>query len=415
MSMKFEFADGGGVDVLMPDAGAPHAIIRVVGIGGGGNNAVNHMIEADLKGVDFIAANTDVQALYNCQAQTRCQLGAKLTKGLGAGANPELGRTATIEDRDLLRETLKGSDMVFITAGMGGGTGTGGAPVVAEIAKELGALTVAVVTKPFTFEGPDRRRQAETGIEQLKAVVHTLIVIPNDRLFAAAGKKALMTQAFEMADDVLLHAVQGITDLIVHPGLVNRDFNDVRTAMSEMGSALIGTGIASGDGRHVEAAQKAIHNPLLEDVRIDGARAVLINITANSEVGLDEVSEAATLIQETAHKDAKIMFGWVIDDSLGENFKVTVIATGIGEGSLAAVPEPRLQAVGATAAAGVSAQADDWSPYRAHTTKVYSSRLGGATSVVSAEAHSVELPTYIRHETDDTDLDQPTYLRQPAD
>jgi cell division protein FtsZ len=305
------------------------AKIRVIGIGGGGTNAVNNMIQSDLKGVDFIAANTDVQSLTSSLATVQIQLGSNLTGGLGAGANPEMGRNATLEDSDKLREELAGSHMVFITAGMGGGTGTGGAPIVAQISRELGALTVAVVTKPFHFEGQRRLKQSEEGIRELRNTVDTLITIPNDRLISLATKKASFLEMLKKADDVLLYAVKGISDLITVPGLINLDFADVRTIMAEMGIALMGTGLASGENRAIEAAQKAISSPLLEDITISGARAVLMNITAGSNLGFEEVNEASSLIQKEVHEDANIIWGTAIDDSMGDELRITVIATGI--------------------------------------------------------------------------------------
>ncbi len=318
------------LEIEMMDNLNAGAKLRVVGIGGGGNNALNTMIEAGLRGVEFIAANTDLQALEKSRARVQLQVGKNLTRGLGAGADPEVGRQAALEDRDKIKELLAGSDMVFITAGLGGGTGTGGAPVVAEVAKECGALTVAVVTKPFDFEGRRRMAQAEEGVVELKKVVDTLIVIPNTRLRSLAPKNAKFTEMLKRADEVLLYAVRGISDLIMAPGLINLDFADVRTVMSEMGVALMGTGQASGDERALQAAQKAISNPLLEDISIDGARGVLVNITASSDMTIDEVSEASTFIQEAAHEDANIFWGTVIDEDMGEDLRVTVIATGIG-------------------------------------------------------------------------------------
>jgi len=307
------------------------ARIKVIGIGGGGGNAVNTMIGAKLSGVDFMVANTDAQSLEKSQAALRIQLGSMVTKGLGAGANPEIGRRAAMEDQDKIKEHLAGSDMIFITAGMGGGTGTGGAPVIARLAREVGALTVGVVTKPFIFEGKKRMRQSEEGIEELKANVDTLIVIPNQRLLSIAAKTTTMLEAFHKADDVLLQAVRGISDLIITPGLINLDFADVRTVMAEMGFALMGAASASGENRAVEAAQKAISSPLLEDISIQGARGVLINITGGPDLCLHEVNEAASMIQEEAHEDANIIFGAVIDETMTEDIRITVIATGFGE------------------------------------------------------------------------------------
>jgi cell division protein FtsZ len=312
------------------DAGELKAKIRVIGVGGAGGNALDTMMRSGLQGVEFIAANTDAQALQHKLAPLKVQLGTQVTRGLGCGANPERGRAAAIEDREKLRDLLIGSDMVFVTAGMGGGTGTGAAPVIAEIAREVGALTVAVVTKPFPFEGRQRSRHAEKGLEDLHRVCDTLITIPNHRLLALAGKDTPMTQSFRIADDVLLNAVKGISDLITVHGLINLDFADVRTIMNEMGMALMGTGIGMGENRAKDAAYAAISSPLLEDVSIDGARGVLINITGGPDMTLWEVNEASTLVQEAAHEEANIIFGAVIDEKMkpGE-LRVTVIATGL--------------------------------------------------------------------------------------
>ncbi len=303
------------------------ARIRVVGVGGGGNNAVNRMIEADLQGVQFISMNTDAQALIMSNASHRIQLGDKLTKGLGAGSDPTIGLKAAEESRDEIEAILKGADMVFITAGMGGGTGTGGTPIVAEMAKELSALTVGVVTKPFSFEGRRRKKQAEEGIEALKNKVDTLITIPNDRLLQVVDKKTSILDAFRIADDVLRQGVQGISDLITVPGLINLDFADVRAIMTNAGSALMGIGRASGDERSVKAAKAAISSPLLES-SIEGAKGILLNITGSSTLGLFEVNEAAEIIAEAADEEANIIFGAVIDEKLGDEIRVTVIATG---------------------------------------------------------------------------------------
>jgi len=309
------------------------AKIKVVGIGGGGGNAISTMMSYQLKGVDFLAANTDIQALNTITAPIKIHLGAEITKGLGAGANPEVGRKAALESRDILYQYLEGSDMVFITAGMGGGTGTGGAPVVAEICKEIGALTVAVVTKPFAFEGRVRNQQADEGIAELREIVDTLIVVPNQRLLSLGGKNITLKEAFKKADDILYHAVRGISDLIIIPGLINLDFADVKNVMSNMGLALMGTGIASGDNRAVEAVQRAISSPLLEDNSIQGARGVLLNITGGSDMSLYEVNEASTLIQAEVDESANIIFGMVIDESMGNDIRITVIATGFEDAS----------------------------------------------------------------------------------
>lgn len=303
------------------------ANIKVIGVGGGGSNAVNRMIEADLQGVQFIAMNTDGQALQASNATYRLQLGAKLTRGLGAGSDPEVGLRAAEESREEIRSLIEGADMVFVTAGMGGGTGTGGAPVVAEVAKEVAALTVAVVTKPFSFEGRRRLSQAERGIAQLKEKVDTLIVIPNDRLLQVVEKKTSIIDAFKIADDVLRQGVQGISDLITVPGLINLDFADVRTIMTDAGSALMGIGRASGEDRAVKAARQAVSSPLLE-ASIEGAKGILLNITGSSNLGLFEVNEAAEIIAEAADPEAMIIFGAVIDETLEDEVRVTVIATG---------------------------------------------------------------------------------------
>jgi hypothetical protein len=302
------------------------AKIKVVGVGGGGNNAVNRMIDAGVKGVEFLVFNTDRQALKNSNAETKIQLGEKITKGLGAGANPEIGEQAAEESLDEIREALTGADMVFITAGMGGGTGTGAAPVIADVAKELGLLTVGVVTKPFTFEGRKRAKSAELGINALKGKVDTLVIIPNDRLLSIADKKTSFSQAFEMADDILKQGIQGISDLISVPNLINLDFADVKTIMFDKGIAHMGIGRASGDDRATEAAKLAINSPLLE-TSIEGAKSVLLNITAGSDLGIFEVNEAADLIRDCVSEDANIIFGAGIDESLKDEVKITVIAT----------------------------------------------------------------------------------------
>ena len=303
------------------------AVIKVVGIGGGGVNAVNRMIEAGLKGVEFIAINTDAQALLMSDADVKLDVGRDLTRGLGAGSNPEIGRKAAEEHRDDLEEVLKGADMVFVTAGEGGGTGTGGAPIVAEVAKGVGSLTIGVVTRPFAFEGRRRSMQAEQGIEDLREAVDTLIVIPNDRLLEISDAQTTMLQAFRLADDVLLQGVAGITDLITTPGLINTDFADVKAIMQDAGSALMGIGQARGDHRAAEAARMAVSSPLLE-ASIEGAQGVLLTIAGGSDLGLHEVNEAAEIIAEAADADANIIFGTVIDDALGDEVKVTVIAAG---------------------------------------------------------------------------------------
>ncbi|SCZ50404.1 cell division protein FtsZ [Thiohalomonas denitrificans] len=312
------------------DAQAQNAVIKVVGVGGGGGNAVEHMVVQNIEGVDFICANTDAQALMKLSNQTVLQIGSNITKGLGAGANPEIGRQAAMEDRDRIQEVLAGADMVFITAGMGGGTGTGGAPVVAQVARELGILTVAVVTKPFPFEGKKRMAQAVEGMEELKKHVDSLITIPNDKLLSVMGKNATLLDAFKAANDVLLGAVQGIADLITRPGLINVDFADVRTVMSEMGMAMMGTGSASGDTRARQAAEAAVSSPLLEDVNLSGARGILVNVTAGMDMSMGEFQDVGDTIAEFASENATVVVGTVIDPEMSDELRVTVVATGLG-------------------------------------------------------------------------------------
>jgi cell division protein FtsZ len=327
------------------------AVIKVVGIGGGGVNAVNRMIDVGLKGVEFIAINTDAQALLMSDADVKLDIGRKLTRGLGAGAAPEIGRQAALDHIDEIEEVLRGADMVFVTAGEGGGTGTGGAPIVAKVAKDLGALTVGVVTKPFTFEGKRRTAQAEEGIENLRTEVDTLIVIPNDRLLAISDRSISALEAFRTADQVLLSGVQGITDLITTPGLINLDFADVKSVMSGAGSALMGIGSARGEARSIRAAELAISSPLLE-ASIDGAHGVLLSIAGGSDLGLFEISEAAELVAQSAHPDANIIYGTVIDDALGDEVRVTVIAAGFAGG------EPKRVLMPVINASALSGEAD---------------------------------------------------------
>jgi cell division protein FtsZ len=320
------------------------ARIKVVGVGGGGGNAVNRMVRAGLEGVEFIVANTDLQALEQNAAPVKVQIGSKLTKGLGAGADPNVGRQAALEDTEKILQTLDGADMIFVTTGLGGGTGTGAAPVIASLAAELGALTIGVVTKPFRFEGKKRMAQAERGLEQLRDCVDTIITIPNERLLAIIERSTPLTEAFATADDVLRQAIQGISDLILVPGLINLDFADVKTIMAGMGLAMMGTGIAEGEGRAVEAAQRAISSPLLEGAAVNGSRGVIINVTGGPDLSLMEVSEASGIIQEAAHEDANIIFGAVVDPSLAGKVKITVIATGFTSG----VEEKPVPAAGQT-------------------------------------------------------------------
>jgi cell division protein FtsZ len=341
------------------------AKIKVIGLGGGGGNAVSRMMAAQFTGVDFIVANTDMQALRASPAPVKIQLGAKLTQGLGAGSNPDVGRNAALEDPETITRLLEGADMVFITAGLGGGTGTGSAPVVASLAKDLGILTVAVVTKPFTFEGKRRQVQAEAGMDALRNVVDTLIAIPNQRLLSVVDRGTPLLEAFKVADTVLHQAVQGISDLILVPGLVNLDFADVRTIMSGMGMAMMGTGVGKGEHRALDAAQKAVASPLLDDTSIEGAKGILINFTGGSDLSIHEVEEGARIVQEAAHEEANIIFGAVIDPSLGDEVRMTVIATGFTEkkaqtepsGKVVDLPRPAARQPAAAAPGGNTAPA----------------------------------------------------------
>ncbi len=334
--MKFEFMDTQNQS----------AVIKVIGVGGGGGNAVEHMVQENLDGVDFICANTDAQALKNSSARTTIQIGTNITKGLGAGANPEIGREAALEDRERIQEMIDGSDMIFITAGMGGGTGTGGAPIVAQVAKEMGILTVAVVTKPFSFEGKKRTDIAADGIEELKGYVDSLITIPNEKLLSVLGKNVSLLDAFKAGNDVLLGAVQGIAELITRPGLINVDFADVRTVMSEMGMAMMGSGKASGENRAREAAEAAIASPLLEDVNLSGARGILVNVTAGMDMSIGEFEEVGNTVKEFASDNATVVVGTVIDPDMTGELRVTVVATGLGrEHEAAAMTEQSVKLV----------------------------------------------------------------------
>jgi len=379
-----------------------NAVIKVIGVGGGGGNAVKHMISNAVDGVEFICANTDAQALKDIDARTVLQLGHGITKGLGAGANPNIGREAAMEDRDRIYELLEGADMVFITAGMGGGTGTGGAPVVAEIAKELGILTVAVVTKPFPFEGRKRMAIAEEGIKQLQDRVDSLITIPNEKLLAVLGKATTLLDAFKAANDVLLGAVQGIADLIIRPGMINVDFADVRTVMSEMGMAMMGSGCASGEHRAREAAEAAIRSPLLEDVNLQGARGILVNITAGMDLSLGEFTEVGDTIEEFASGDATVVVGTVIDPEMSNELRVTVVATGLGEPVALEKPEPTKVVIDNTRKA-------DGRPNYAELdrpTVIRNTRAAAAKKPV---------PAADPHDKDLEYLDIPAFLRRQAD
>jgi len=391
------------------------AKIKVIGVGGGGGNAINTMVAGRLEGVEFIAANTDVQALAANRAGVKLQLGKSASRGLGAGANPEVGRTAALEEREAIAAALEGADMVFVTAGMGGGTGTGGAPVVADIAKATGALTVGVVTKPFLFEGNKRRKQAEIGLAELAAAVDTLIVIPNQRLLSVAGESMSLADAFKRADEVLLNAVQGISDLITVHGIVNVDFADVRTIMSGQGMALMGTGRSSGERRAMEAMQGAISSPLLEDVTLDGATGLLVNITGGPNLTLHEVNEAVSMAQSAADADANIIFGSVIDERLGDEVKITVIATGFqpaGERGRAlprapAPAEAKREALVRQVPPPLPAEAKPREPVRLQP-------------VVAAPAPAARAPVSVRREPpvykpgDEDQYDIPAFLRRGA-
>jgi len=371
------------------------AVIKVVGVGGGGTNAVNRMVDAGLRGVEFIAVNTDAQALRMTDADVKLHIGAKVTRGLGAGAEPEVGREAAIESRDELKEALKGADMVFVTAGEGSGTGTGAAPVIAELARELDALTVGVVTRPFSFEGKRRGSQAETGITTLRESCDTLIVIPNDRLLQMGDAAVSLMDAFRSADEVLLNGVQGITDLITTPGLINVDFADVKGIMSGAGTALMGIGSARGDGRALKAAEIAINSPLLEQ-SMEGAQGVLMSIAGGSDLGLFEINEAASLVQDAAHQDANIIFGTVIDDSLGDEVRVTVIAAGFD-----ASGPGRKPIVGANPAAGqgiTPGKAGKVSTSLFEPTDAVSVSVptNGATFDIGGEDDDVDVPPFMR-------------------
>ncbi|NLN39670.1 MAG: cell division protein FtsZ [Smithella sp.] len=371
------------------------AKIKVIGAGGGGGNAVNTMISYSLRGVDFIIANTDAQALETSRAPVKIQIGAEATKGLGAGSNPDVGRQAALESRDEIRAHLEGADMIFITAGLGGGTGTGAAPVIAQAARECGALTVAIVTKPFQFEGKKRNVQAEEGVAQLRDVVDTLIVVPNQRLLSLGGRGLSLLEAFKKADDILYQAVKGISDLIIVPGLINLDFADVKNIMSNMGMALMGTGTASGENRAMEAAQRAISSPLLEDNTIQGAQGVLLSITGGPDMSLYEVNEASSLIQAEAHDDANIIFGTVIDESMKDEIRITVIATGFEE------QERYRQAQANVAQLGGFRKEDLHTPTYLRRQK---SRDQGRVVTVG-----------VNDESEHADIDIPTFLRRQAD
>ncbi|HEY8386920.1 MAG TPA: cell division protein FtsZ [Porticoccaceae bacterium] len=386
------------------------AEIKVIGVGGGGGNAVRHMIESQVQGVEFICANTDAQALKDLQGSTLLQLGNGITKGLGAGANPDIGRQSALEDRDRIADVLQGADMVFVTAGMGGGTGTGAAPVVADVARELGILTVAVVTRPFSFEGKKRMAIAEEGIRQLKENVDSLITIPNEKLLAVLGKNMSLLDAFRAANDVLLGAVQGIADLIIRPGMINVDFADVRTVMSEMGMAMMGSGMASGEDRARIAAEAAVHSPLLDDINLQGARGILVNITAGPDLSLGEFSDVGEIVEEFASDNATVVVGTAIDPDMGDELRVTVVATGLGAQEEPSKPMqviPEHTGHGGHTSRGMRGEPDYTSYDRPPSMRGARTRPFSEGAVAHKMEHQVD--------TDLDYLDIPAFLRRQAD
>lgn len=387
------------------DAYSQNAVIKVMGVGGGGGNAVQHMVEASIDGVDFICANTDAQALQNINARVALQLGSGMTKGLGAGANPDIGRHAALEDRERIMEVIDGADMLFITAGMGGGTGTGAAPVVAQIAREMGILTVAVVTKPFPFEGRKRMAVAEKGIKELAQYVDSLITIPNEKLMSVLGKNVSLLDAFKSANDVLLGAVQGIAELITRPGLINVDFADVRTVMSEMGMAMMGSGRSSGQDRAREAAEAAIASPLLEDVNLMGAAGILVNVTAGMNLSIGEFEEVGNVVKEFASENATVVVGTVIDPEMADELRVTVVATGLGVPQQMQAPVPEEPKIKVVAQAEKKSDGElDYSQYE-RPAAIRNKRVVGGDFSAAA-------PNY---DTDLEYLDIPAFLRRQAD
>ncbi len=398
---------------------APNAVIKVIGVGGGGGNAVAHMVNAGVEGVEFVTANTDAQAIKQCGAKLQLQLGGNVTKGLGAGANPEVGRQAALEDRERIVEALEGADMVFITAGMGGGTGTGAAPVVAQLAKEMGILTVAVITKPFPFEGRRRMQVALKGIEELSHHCDSLITIPNEKLITVLGRQATMVQAFRAANDVLLGAVKGIADLIVSPGLINVDFADVRTVMSEMGLAMMGTGVARGDDRAQAAAEAAISNPLLDEVNLSGANGVLVNITAGPDFTMAEFDEIGRTIEDFASEDATVVIGTSLDPDMQDEVRVTVVATGLNRGVVrqtARVPEKEMHRAPVKLVRNASTgQVDYDAMANVNTAPTAGHGHLGLRSGRSHEPASVSATALSDITTDTSYLDIPAFLRRQAD
>ncbi len=379
------------------DTEATNANIKVIGVGGGGGNAVQNMVDAGVEGVEFICANTDAQALDGSPVKNLIQLGNALTKGLGAGANPEIGREAALEDRERIKELVSGTDMLFITAGMGGGTGTGAAPVVAEMAREMGVLTVAVVTKPFPFEGPKRMKAAEEGIAELGKYVDSIITIPNAKLLTSLGKNTTLLDAFKAANDVLLGAVQGIADLITRPGLINVDFADVRTVMSEMGMSMMGTGVARGDDRATKAAEAAISSPLLDDINLNGAKGILVNITAGLDMGIHEFEEVGAAVRKFAHDDATVVVGTVIDPDMSEEIRVTLVATGLDKqgAELQAVPTQERQRN--STLRPVELEQPRMVANGGHTQPHYEST---PKSTTATESNYLDIPAFLRNQAD---------------
>ena len=374
------------------------AVIKVIGVGGGGGNAVRQMVEADIEGVEFIVGNTDAQALKSCNVQTTLQLGANVTKGLGAGANPEIGRQSALEDRERITEVLDGADMVFITAGMGGGTGTGAAPVVAQLAKEMGILTVAVVTKPFPFEGRRRMGVAGTGIEELARHVDSLITIPNEKLLTVLGGEVTLLNAFKAANDVLLGAVQGIAELITRPGLINVDFADVRTVMSEMGMAMMGTGAARGDDRAIVAAEAAIGSPLLEDINLSGACGILVNVTAGLDLSMREFEEVGRTVSEFASDDATVVVGTVIDPNLQDELRVTVVATGLCRAAMS--QEQPVKLVRNATTGGVEYSGDDDASVAGNGTGAALETAAPSEAQTEKQLDYLDIPAFLRRQAD---------------
>ncbi len=382
------------------DAYSQNAVIKVLGVGGGGGNAVRHMVKSGIEGVDFICANTDSQALRSAKVRTALQIGCNITKGLGAGANPETGRQAAMEDRDRIQEVIEGTDMLFITAGLGGGTGTGAAPVVAQVARELGILTVAVVTKPFSMEGNKRMSIADQGVADLAKYVDSLITIPNEKLHTVLGAETTLLDAFSAANDVLQGAVQGIAELITRPGLINVDFADVRTVMAEMGMAMMGSGTASGDDRAREAAESAISSPLLDDVDLSGARGILVNVTAGKDLSIGEFQEVGEIVKEFASDDATVVVGTVIDDDMTDTIRVTVVATGLGQASAVAEQPPMRVVTPVQAAAKKGSEQPDYGSFEQPTTQRREPAADVTAPAAQPSFDMLDVPAFLRRQAD---------------